>query len=204
MKKPVAFYLRVSTKQQSTASQLAELTQLADRRGWKYEIFCDQGQSGAKESRPAFDLMMKEVRKGRFAAICIWALDRLARSLRQLLDVSSELQRLNVDLVAVKQDLDTSSASGRLVYGVLSIVSEFERDLLRERVRAGMAQARRSGKRIGRPPLRVLTTADIEELRSERKCTNVPFRKLASKFGTSVWNVHRLCGGRQNVRGRRD
>ena len=102
MKKPVAFYLRVSTKQQSTDAQLAELTQLAERRGWKYEVFCDQGQSGAKESRPAFDQMMKEVRRGRFAAVCIWALDRLARSLRQLLDVSLELQRLNVDLVAVK------------------------------------------------------------------------------------------------------
>ena len=204
MKKPVAFYLRVSTKQQSTASQLAELTQLADRRGWKYEIFCDQGQSGAKESRPAFDRMMKEVRRGKFAAICIWALDRLARSLRQLLEVSSELQRLNVDLVAVKQDLDTSAASGRLVYGVLSIVSEFERDLLRERVRAGMAEARRTGKRIGRPPLRVLNTAEVAKLRSERKRTNATFRTLASKFGTSVWNVHRLCGGRQNIGGQRD
>ena len=144
MKKPVAFYLRVSTKQQSTDAQLAELTQLAERRGWKYEVFCDQGQSGVKESRPAFDRMMKEVRRGRFAAICIFALDRLARSLRQLLDVSAELQRLNVDLVAVNQDLDTGSASGRVVYGVLSIVAEFERELLRERVRSGMAQARRS------------------------------------------------------------
>jgi DNA invertase Pin-like site-specific DNA recombinase len=135
VKKQVALYLRVSTNAQSTDAQLTELRQLVEQRGWKYEVFCDKGQSGMKESRPAFDEMMRQVRRGRFSSTCVWALDRLARSLRQLLDISLELQRLNVDLVAVKQDLDTSSPSGRLVFGVLSTVAEFERDLLRERVR---------------------------------------------------------------------
>jgi DNA invertase Pin-like site-specific DNA recombinase len=191
--KQVALYLRVSTNAQSTDAQLAELKQLVDRRGWQYKVFCDKGQSGAKESRPAFDEMMRQVRRGRFAAICIWALDRLARSLRQLLDISLELQRLNVDLVAVKQDLDTSSASGRLVFGVLSTVAEFERDLLKDRVRAGIAQARRAGKRLGRPPLRVLTPKDVAALRKERARTKAPFRTLATKYGISVWSAHRLC-----------
>jgi DNA invertase Pin-like site-specific DNA recombinase len=100
LSKKVALYLRVSTNAQSTNAQLSELQQLVEQRGWRYEVFCDKGQSGAKESRPAFDEMMKQVRRGRFAAICIFALDRLARSLRQLLDISLELQRLNVDLVA--------------------------------------------------------------------------------------------------------
>jgi len=145
-----------------------------------------------KESRPAFDEMMRQVRRGRFAAIRIWALDRLARSLRQLLDISLELQRLNVDLVAVKQDLDTSTPSGRLVFGVLSTVAEFERDLLRERVRAGIAQARRAGKRIGRPPLRKLTAGEIAELRRERSRTKMPFRDLAAKYGVSVFTAHAL------------
>ncbi len=194
MKKQVALYLRVSTNAQSTDAQLTELRQLVEQRGWKYEVFCDKGQSGAKESRPAFDEMMRQVRRGRFSAICIWALDRLARSLRQLLDISLELQRLNVDLVAVKQDLDTSTPSGRLVFGVLSTVAEFERDLLRERVRAGIAQARRAGKRIGRPPLRVLTAKEIIQLRRERARTKMPFRTLATKWGLSVWTVHTLCG----------
>jgi len=116
--------------------------------------------------------MMRQVRRGCYAAICVWALDRLARSLRQLLDISLELQRLNVDLVAVKQDLDTSSASGRLVFGVLGTVAEFERELLRERVRAGIAQARRAGKRIGRPPLSVLSPKTVSEMRRERAGTN--------------------------------
>jgi DNA invertase Pin-like site-specific DNA recombinase len=190
--KQVALYLRVSTNAQSTDAQLAELKQLVERRGWKYKVFCDKGQSGAKESRPAFDEMMREVRRGHFAAICIWALDRLARSLRQLLDISLELQRLNVDLVAVKQDLDTSSASGRLVFGVLSTVAEFERDLLKERVRAGIAQARRDGKRLGRPPLRVLTAEDITKLRRERSRTKITFRELAAKYGISVFTAHAL------------
>jgi DNA invertase Pin-like site-specific DNA recombinase len=115
-----------------------------------------------------------------------------------LLDISLELQRLNVDLVAVKQDLDTSSASGRLVFGVLSTVAEFERDLLKERVRAGIAQARRAGKRLGRPPLRVLTAEDITKLRRERTRTKAPFRTLATKYGLSVWTVHKLCGRRRD------
>jgi DNA invertase Pin-like site-specific DNA recombinase len=113
-----------------------------------------------------------------------------------LLDISLELQRLNVDLVAVKQDLDTSSASGRLVFGVLSTVAEFERDLLKERVRAGIAQAKRAGKRIGRPPLRVMTLEEIAKLRKERARTKAPFRMLATKYGLSVWTAHRLCNTR--------
>ena len=194
--KLVALYLRVSTNAQSTDAQFAELKQLVERRGWKYKVFCDKGQSGAKESRPAFDEMMRQVRRGRFAAVCIWALDRLARSLRQLLDISLELQRLNVDLVAVKQDLDTSSASGRLVFGVLSTVAEFERELLRERVRSGIAQARRAGKRIGRPALNVLTGKETAELRKDRARTKATFRSLATKYKISVWSAHRLCRAR--------
>lgn len=161
-------------------------------------MFCDKGQSGAKESRPAFDEMMRQVRRGLFSAICIWALDRLARSLRQLLDISLELQRLNVDLVAVKQDLDTSSASGRLVFGVLSTVAEFERDLLKERVSAGIAQARRDGKRLGRPPLRVLTPEEITKLRRERSKTKIPFRELAAKYGVSVFTAHALVHAKRS------
>ena len=194
VQKHVALYLRVSTNAQSTDAQLAELRQLVERRGWKYKVFCDKGQSGAKESRPAFDDMMRQVRRGCYAAICVWALDRLARSLRQLLDISLGAPATECfDLVAVKQDLDTSSASGRLVFGVLGTVAEFERELLRERVRAGVAQARRAGKRIGRPPLMMLSPKDIAELRKERARTKAPFRTLATKYGLSVWTVHSLC-----------
>jgi putative DNA-invertase from lambdoid prophage Rac len=89
--KVAAIHLRVSTKDQSTGAQLAELTQLVERRGWPYRVFCDKGQNGAKESRPAFDEMMGEVRRGRISAICIWAVDRLARSLRQLRSNNGEL-----------------------------------------------------------------------------------------------------------------
>ena len=111
-------------------------------------------------------------------------------------NVSLELQRLNVDLVAVKQDLDTSTPSGRLVFGVLSTVAEFERDLLKERVRAGIAQARRAGKRIGRPPLRVLSAEDITRLREDRARTKTPFRMLATKYRISIFTAHKLCAKR--------
>ncbi len=114
-----------------------------------------------------------------------------------MLDISLELQRLNVDLVSVKQDLDTSSAFGRLVFGVLSTVAEFERELLRERVRSGIAQARRAGKRVGRPPLRLLTKKDMSELRRERARTRATYRELAMKFGVSVWCAHRICSSQR-------
>src|SRR3984893_9835634 len=194
VKKQVALYLRVSTNAQSTDSQLAELRQLVERRGWKYRVFCDKGQSGAKESRPAFDEMMREVRLGRISAVCIWALDRLARSLRQLLEISPELQRLNVDLVAVQQDLDTSSPAGRLVYSVLSCVAEFERELLRERVRSGLAQARRNGKRLGRPPLRRFDEHEMAQIRALRK-TGASVRGLAIRYGTTQYVVANLVAG---------
>ena len=154
-------------------------------------MFCDKGQSGAKESRPAFDEMMREVRLGRISAVCIWALDRLARSLRQLLEISQELQRLNVDLVAVQQDLDTSSPAGRLVYSVLSCVAEFERELLRERVRSGLAQARRNGKRLGRPPLRRFDEHEMAQIRALRK-TGASVRGLAIRYGTTQYVVANL------------
>jgi DNA invertase Pin-like site-specific DNA recombinase len=133
----VALYVRVSTKEQSPAAQLSELKKLAEQRKWKYEVFCDRGQSGAKESRPAFDEMMRQVRRGHFSSVCIWALDRMARSVRQLLDISLELKRVNVDLISVKQDLDTSSPAGRLVYGVL-----VNRCRIRTRTLAGAGSCR--------------------------------------------------------------
>jgi DNA invertase Pin-like site-specific DNA recombinase len=177
--------------------QEAELSDYAERRGWSAKIYRDKGHSGAKEHRPALDALLEDVRKRRLDLVAVWSLDRLARTVRQLLELADEFNSLGVDLFSYKQNIDTSSPSGRLTYQVLSSVAEFERELLRSRVRAGLDQARRNGKRLGRPPLRTLTANEVRELRKQRKENGVSFRELAHAFHVSVWTAHRLCSHRK-------
>jgi DNA invertase Pin-like site-specific DNA recombinase len=192
--KRAGIYVRVSTTNgQDTAMQESELSVYAERRGWEAKIYRDHGQSGAKEHRPALDALLADVRKRRIDIVAVWSLDRLARTVRQLLELADEFNSLGVDLFSYKQNIDTSSPAGRLTYQVLSSVAEFERELLRARVRSGLANARAQGKVLGRPPLRKLTAAETRELRRQRVQQKVPFRILAAKFGVSVWTAHRLC-----------
>lgn len=192
--KRAAIYTRVSTNQQHIKAQESELIEFAERRSWKYEVYCDHGESGSKEHRPALDRLLADARRKRIDAVLVVALDRLARSLRQLLSITEEFASLGVDLIATRQNLDTSAPSGRLTYAVLGAVAEFERELLRERVRAGLAHARRNGKRIGRPPLRQFSTAELNEMRQQR-ASGASVRKLAMQFGTTQWMVSQLVRG---------
>jgi DNA invertase Pin-like site-specific DNA recombinase len=191
MKKTVAIYARVSTDDQSTDMQVVELRQYAEARGWATKEYTDQGQSGAKQSRPALDALLTDVRRRRIDVVLVWTACRLARNLQHLLAMTEEFSSLGVDLVVLKQNIDTSSAAGRLTYSVLGAVAEFEREMLRERVRAGMMQARRKGKQIGRPPLRKLSNADIAAIRAARE-QGASTRRLASQFATSQWTICRL------------
>jgi len=191
--KRAGIYVRVSTGEQDTAMQEAELKECAERRGWQIKIYRDQGQCGAKENRPALDALLSDVRRGRIDVVMVWSCDRLARSLHHLLELSEEFRSLNVDLFAARQAIDTSSAAGRLTYQVLGAVAEFEREMLRERVKAGLQHARAQGRKLGRPPLRVLTAEEVAKLRKERVRTKAPFRELARKYHVSVWAAHRIC-----------
>lgn len=186
-----AIYTRVSTIQQHTEAQETELIDFAERRRWKFTLYCDHGESGAKEHRPALDRLLADARRRRIEVVLVVALDRLARSLKQLLSLTEEFAGLGVDLIATRQSLDTSVPSGKLTYQVLGAVAEFERELLRERVRSGLAHARRNGKRIGRPPLRQFTTAELNDMR-DRRAKGASVRKLAMQFGTTQWMVTRL------------
>jgi DNA invertase Pin-like site-specific DNA recombinase len=194
--KRAGIYVRVSTGEQDTAMQEAELKECAERRGWEIKVYRDHGQCGAQQSRPALEALLSDVRRGIVSVVMVWSLDRLARSLHHLLELSEEFRSLNVDLFAARQAIDTSSAAGRLTYQVLGAVAEFEREMLRERVKAGLQHARAMGRKLGRPPLRRLTTGEIADLRRERKKNKSPFRVLANKFGVSVWTAHTLCGSR--------
>jgi DNA invertase Pin-like site-specific DNA recombinase len=191
--KRAAIYVRVSTSEQETHMQEAELREYCDRRGWSCVVYRDQGQSGAKKDRPALNTMLNDLRRRKVDVVVVWALDRLARSLKQLLTISEECRSLGVDLVSLKQNVDTTLPAGRLTFSVLGAVAEFERELLRERVRAGMAQAKRTGKHVGRPALRKFQPAEIHQIR-ELRSQGTSVRKLAKDFETSQWMVARLTG----------
>jgi DNA invertase Pin-like site-specific DNA recombinase len=189
--KRAAIYVRVSTVEQETDLQEHELREYCERRGWSCVVYRDKGQSGAKNDRPALTAMMNDLRRRKIDVVVVWALDRLARSLKQLLGIADECRSLGVDLVSLKQNVDTTLPAGRLTFQVLGAVAEFEREMLRERVKAGMAQARRSGKHVGRPARRKLLTTEIERMKVLRS-QGTSVRKLATDFGTTQWMAARL------------
>src|ERR1700730_3754762 len=191
--KRAAIYVRVSTNEQETDMQETELKEYCENRSWSCTVYRDRGHSGAKNDRPALNALLGDMRKRKFDVVVVWALDRLARSLKQLLSVAEECKTLGVDLVSLKQNVDTTLPAGRLTFQVLGAVAEFEREMLRERVRAGMAQARRTGKHIGRPARRKFHAGEIEKMRFARS-QGASVRKLAADFGTTQWMAARLTG----------
>jgi DNA invertase Pin-like site-specific DNA recombinase len=196
--KRAAIYVRCSTVEQETDLQETELREYAAKRGWECVLYRDKGQSGAKNDRPALNQMLADLRKRKFDVIVVWALDRLARSLKQLLTIAEECRSLGVDLVSLRQSIDTTLPAGRLTFQILgAVVAEFERELLRERVKAGMAQAKRTGKHVGRPARRRFHEADIERMRLLRS-RGTSVRKLATEFGTSQWMIARLSSPSEN------
>jgi DNA invertase Pin-like site-specific DNA recombinase len=147
-----AIYVRVSTADQHVENQLGELREYVQRRGWLVAgEYQDAGISGAKDSRPALDRLMRDARRRRIDVITVWALDRWGRSLRHLVSSLDELQQLGVGFVSLRDGLDLSTAAGRLQATVLAGLAAFERDRLRERTLAGLERARKAGKRLGRP-----------------------------------------------------
>src|SRR5579862_1208494 len=189
--KRAAIYARCSTVDQETDMQETELREYCGNRDWSCVLYRDKGQSGAKNDRPALNTMLSDLRKRKFDVMVVWALDRLARSLKQLLTISEECRSLGVDLVSLRQNIDTTLPAGRLTFQILGAVAEFERELLRERVKAGMAQARRSGKRIGRPALRHFSPGELERIQAMRK-QGFSVRKLAKELGTTQWMVAKI------------
>jgi DNA invertase Pin-like site-specific DNA recombinase len=176
--------------------QESELLDAARRRGWDPKTYRDFAQSGARQTRPALDALLADVRRGRIDVVMVWSLDRLARSLKQLLELAEEFRSCQVDFFSQKQAIDTASPAGRLTYQVLGAVAEFERELLRERVRAGLAQARRSGKRLGRPPLRRFTSDEVAHIQKQRSM-GASVRKLAIEHKTTQYIIANMLRGRQ-------
>ena len=191
--KRAAIYLRCLTKSQETEIQEFELVDYISQRGWECSIYRDAGHSGAKENRPALDCLLSDIRKRKIDVLVVWALDRLARSLKQLLSIAEECRSLGVDLVSLKQNVDTTLPAGRLTFQVLGAVAEFEREMLRTRVKAGLEMARRNGKKLGRPALRHFNSDEKAEIRQLRKA-GTSVRRLATEYGTTQYTISKLSG----------
>jgi len=191
--KRVALYLRVSTKEQTVENQRRELEAVAARSGWDIvEVYEDAGISGAKgrDKRPGLDRLLKDATRRQFDMIAAWSVDRLGRSLQELAAFMNELRTLKVDLYLHRQALDTSTPSGRAMYGMLSVFAEFERAMIQERVHAGLARAKARGTKLGRRPVAASVEARIRELRAKGMGMLKIAREL--RVGTSV--VQRVLG----------
>jgi len=151
--KRAAIYARVSTHNgQNPEMQLEELRAYCKRREWQIiGEYVDTGFSGAKEHRPALDRLLSNCRKRLVDAVVVYRYDRFARSLRQLVNALEEFRALGIDFVSLHEGVDTSTPNGRLVFGIFASIAEFERELIGDRVRSGLASARAKGKRLGRP-----------------------------------------------------
>lgn len=179
-----ALYARVSTTDQTCSNQLLELRRYAEARGWMFAEYVDEGVSGAKESRPALDRLLKDCRRRRLDALVVWRLDRLGRNLRHLILTLDELAVLGVAFVSLNEGIDTSTPAGRLQLHILGAIAEFERARIAERVRLGVARAKAQGRRLGRPERKV-PEAVVAPVRG------LSIREAAKRLGVSRATAHR-------------
>jgi DNA invertase Pin-like site-specific DNA recombinase len=190
----VALYLRVSTVEQDVTNQRRELEAVARRHGWRVvAVFSDNGVSGAKgrAERPGLDELMKAVARRDIDVVAAWSVDRLGRSLQGLLDVLMEFRAKEIDLYLHQQGIDTSTPAGTAMYQMLGVFAEFEREMIRERVLAGMARARSQGRHLGRPRV----DADVEAAVKATLASGTGIIKTANLHGVGVGTVQRIAKG---------
>jgi DNA invertase Pin-like site-specific DNA recombinase len=199
MQKPkrVALYARVSTDGQTTENQLRELRSTVERHGWTVTgEYVDHAISGAKgrKDRPQFDALLRAVARREFDVVAAWSVDRLGRSLQDLVGFLSDLQAKRVDLYLHQQSLDTSTPSGKAMFGMLGVFAEFERSIIQERIQAGLARARSKGVTLGRPMLnhKAGQKAAIEQRIRELAAEGMGKRKIARTLGVGVSVAQRV------------
>ncbi len=188
--KRVALYARVSTDFQSCDNQLRQLRDVAARNGWVVvQEYVDDGISGAKgrDKRPAFDALLKAVVRKDFDVVMAWSVDRLGRSLQHLIGFLGDIHSKSVDLYLHQQGLDTTTPSGRMMFQLLGIFSEYERAMIQDRVKAGLARAKAKGRVGGRPQVSPKIVAAILDKHS----TGLSLRKIAKQVGVGVSTVQR-------------
>jgi DNA invertase Pin-like site-specific DNA recombinase len=191
-KRSAAIYVRVSTDKQTVENQVGELRQIAERRGWEVvEQYSDAGISGRKgrDDRPGLDQMLKDAQRRRFDVVMAWAIDRLGRSLIDLLGTIQALEACGVDLYLDQQALDTTTPAGRLMFQVTGAFAEFERSMIRQRINAGLKRAVEAGTKLGRPRISEALEKRIRAHLRAGKGIN----KVAREIGVGTGTVHRIA-----------
>jgi DNA invertase Pin-like site-specific DNA recombinase len=167
--------------------QVREFQEFCGSRKWIVaDQYIDKGISGSKERRPQLDRLMADARKRKFDAVLVYRFDRFARSMRQLVNALAEFQSLGIEFISLHEGIDTSTPNGRLVFGIMASIAEFERELIRDRVRSGIQQARARGKRLGRPRVHV-NAAKIASLRQQDRS----WSEISTETGLSAGVVKR-------------
>jgi DNA invertase Pin-like site-specific DNA recombinase len=189
-----ALYLRVSTLNgQNTDNQRLELERMAERHDWQIvEVYEDAGISGARgrENRPAFDQMLKGAVRRDFDVILAWSVDRLGRSLQDLVGFLSEIHAKGVELYLHQQGIDTTTPSGKAMFQMMGVFAEFERAMIRERVLAGLKRARARGKKLGRP---MISPAKERAIRADL-AGGLGFRRIMARHGVGTSVIQRIKG----------
>jgi DNA invertase Pin-like site-specific DNA recombinase len=191
----VALYGRVSTKDkgQNPEMQLTELREFAVKRGWQIVgEFVDIGVSGSKDHRPQLDAMMRLAQARKVDVIVCWKLDRFGRSLRHLVDALAELKAVGCAFVSLRDNLDLTTPAGRMMFHVIGAMAEFERELIRERVKAGLAHARSKGQRLGRPKIKRDRDKDAKIIRQMR-AEGDSYGEIAEALDRTKSDIYRVC-----------
>jgi len=191
--KRAVLYLRVSTFDQTTANQERELREVTERMDCHIvNVYRDHGVSGSKgrDKRPAFDKLCRDAARREFDMVMAWSVDRLGRSLQGLVEFLSEIHSLHIDLYLHQQGLDTTTPAGKAMFQMMGVFAEFERAMIQERVRAGLARARSEGKRLGRPRIDGATETAI--LAALKRKDRLGVRKIAVQLGVSPGTVMRV------------
>ena len=188
-----ALYLRVSTADQTTDNQIQPLRDEAIRRGWivSTTVYQDSGISGSKgrDRRPGLDTLLRDAARGRFEVVLCWSLDRLGRNISDLIDISRDLEKAHCGLFFLKDNIDTTTASGRFYFNVMAALASFERERITERVHAGLDRARAQGKKLGRPAIDNEMKAKIVELLE----SGIGINRIASRLKTGCSTVQRIA-----------
>jgi DNA invertase Pin-like site-specific DNA recombinase len=189
-----ALYARVSTTNgQNPEMQLSELRDYARKREWQVVgEFVDKGVSGSKDSRPQLDAMLKLAKARKLDVIVVWKLDRFGRSLRHLVNALADLEALGVAFVSLRDNIDLTTPAGRMMFHVVGAMAEFERDLIRERVKAGLAHAKAQGVELGRHTVDRTRDRHAKAIQQMRDA-GLSYAQIAAKLGRSTDTVHRIA-----------
>jgi DNA invertase Pin-like site-specific DNA recombinase len=179
----IALYTRVSTQDQSVEMQTSDLRRYCDQRGFEvFKEYSDQGVSGTKDKRHALDELVSDAKKKKFDVVLVWRFDRFARSTKHLITALEEFRHLGIEFISYQESIDTSSPLGKAMFTIVSAIAELERNILLERVRAGLKRARENGQILGRPKRLDLDVKELQKMRDKEKLS---FRQIGKKVGAS-------------------